>query len=123
MNWFSRGKWDGNLRDAALARVVTAVVYRVRKLRIGGVGGMECYFIVFLGDLGGGGVEQGAFGQHQVGEGKERVELGGVLGETSVTHFAKAKQVLDHMKGVFDFGADLRLEAFELLGQLLDPPR
>ena len=43
--------------------------------------------------------EQFCLCQHQVSQAKERVELGCVFLESSVTHLATPEEVLHHMKG------------------------
>lgn len=43
----------------------------------------------------------------QIGLGKERVELSGVLGQAAIAHFSKFKEVLDDVKGMLDHGAGL----------------
>ena len=58
-----------------------------------------------ISNLAGG--QQPAFHNDEVGEGKQRVQLGGVLGQAAVAQLAMAEQVLDHVEGVLDPGSDL----------------
>ena len=59
---------------------------------------------------------QAPLDEHQVGQGKERVELRGVLGQAPVTGPAVPKEVFDDVKGMLDVGAHLRLGLFQGLG-------
>src|SRR5580700_3690708 len=58
-----------------------------------------------ISNLAGG--QQPAFHNDEVGKGKQRVQLGGVLGQAAVAQLAMAEQVLDHVEGVLDPGSDL----------------
>src|SRR6185437_9460014 len=48
---------------------------------------------------------------------KQRVQLGGVLGQPAVANFDVAELALDHPEGVLASGANLRLETFDPVPQ------
>ncbi len=53
-----------------------------------------------------------------IGQRKQRVQLGGVLGQAAVADFDVAELPLDYPEGVFATGAHLRLETFDPVTQL-----
>ena len=48
-----------------------------------------------------------------IGQRKQRVQLGGVLGQAAVADFDIAELALDHPEGVLATGSHLRLEMFD----------
>ena len=53
--------------------------------------------------------EESLLDDHQIGQGKQGIELRGVFRQAAVAQFAMAEQVLDHMEGMLDPGPHLRL--------------
>ena len=64
-------------------------------------------------------LRQSRFGDDQVGQGEERVELRRVLGQTSVAHLAMTKEVFDDVKGMLHVSAQLRFAFLQGFGDLL----
>lgn len=61
--------------------------------------------------------EQPPLGDHQIGQGKQREELGGVLGQSPVAVLFVPEQVLDEVERMLDLGADAGLEPLNALVQ------
>ena len=58
---------------------------------------------------------QHPFGQHQIGQGKQGVELRRVFAQPSVAYLSVSEEVFHHMEGVFHPGSHLCLESLDLL--------
>ena len=54
-------------------------------------------------------LHQSPLGQHQIGQTKQRQQLGSVLGQATIAALPVLEQILHHMKRVLDLGADVRL--------------
>ena len=54
----------------------------------------------------------------QIGQGKQRVELGSVLGQTAIAHLHTPKLTFDDAERVLCLGSDLRLGALNLINEL-----
>ena len=52
---------------------------------------------------------QSPLGQYQVGQAKQRQQLGSILGQATIACLLVLEQILHHMKRVLDLGADTRL--------------
>jgi hypothetical protein len=57
--------------------------------------------------------------QPQIGQREQRVQLRGVLGQSSVADLGMSELALDHPERVFDLGADAGLDLLDLLGDRL----
>jgi len=62
--------------------------------------------------------EEGLLDDHQIGQGKQGVELRGVLGEAAGAHFAMAEPILDYVEGMLDPGPHLRQRPLHRLRQI-----
>jgi hypothetical protein len=61
--------------------------------------------------------KQSPLGDQQIGQPQQREQLRRVLGQALVAHLPQAKPVLDDVEGVFDLGANARLDPLNLLVQ------
>lgn len=60
-------------------------------------------------------IEQPAASQHQIGEAKQREQLSGVLGQSPVARLAMTEQVLHHVEGMLNLGANAGLGVLDPL--------
>lgn len=65
-----------------------------------------------------GDIEQPASRQHHIGESEQREELGRVLCQAPIAHLAIVKEVLHHVEGMHDVGANAGLGVLALPQQL-----
>ena len=54
-------------------------------------------------------LHQSPLSQHQIGQTKQRQQLGGVFGQATIACLPVLEQILHDMKRVLDLGADARL--------------
>jgi hypothetical protein len=62
--------------------------------------------------------EQGFFDDHQVRQGEQGMQLGGVLGQATIRQLLMAEAVLDDVKGMLDPGPHLRQRPLDWFRQI-----